>query len=218
MSFNCNDRERILKEGAPGEWRALEVHAQSCQKCANELLAWTNLSTAAKELHKEWDSPQLWPSIARVLREQESRKASWALKWQAAWQIRPLSWLTAVVALALIALTVSGTWFALRQRRSPFAGNPALLRNSAVEQVERAEESYVRAIDKLAAEAQPQLESPATPLMASYHEKLLVLDSAIAELRAQADQNPANAHIRRELLAMYQQKQDTLELVLEGKQ
>jgi hypothetical protein len=83
--------------------------------------------------------------------------------------------------------------------------------------VESAESAYVHAIDKLAADAKPQLDNPATPLMANYHEKLLVLDSAIGDLRAQAGQNPSNAHLRYELLAMYQEKQRTLEEILEVK-
>jgi hypothetical protein len=76
----------------------------------------------------------------------------------------------------------------------------------------------VQAIDKLAAEAQPQLENPATPLLANYHEKLIVLDSGIADLRAQAGINPSNAQLRYQLLAMYQEKQHTLEEVLEARQ
>ncbi len=57
----------------------------------------------------------------------------------------------------------------------------------------------------------------ATPLQANYREKLLVLDSAIDELRAQAGLNPSNAHLRYELLAVYQEKQRTLEGILEEK-
>ena len=49
-------------------------------------------------------------------------------------------------------------------------------------------------------------------------EKLLVLDSAIADLRAQSGMNPSNAQLRHQLLAMYQEKQHTLEEVLETKQ
>jgi hypothetical protein len=75
----------------------------------------------------------------------------------------------------------------------------------------------VQAIDKLALQAKPQLETPDTPLMASYREKLQVLDSAISDLQAQAGQNPSNAHLRHQLLAMYQEKERTLEQVLEEK-
>jgi hypothetical protein len=76
---------------------------------------------------------------------------------------------------------------------------------------------YVQAIDKLAEETKPQLENPATPLLANYHEKLVVLDSAIADLRGQAGLNPSNAQLRHQLLAMYQEKQHTLEEVLEAR-
>ena len=40
---------------------------------------------------------------------------------------------------------------------------------------------------------------------------------AIDDLRAQAGGNPSNAHLRYQLLAMYQEKQRTLEEVLEAK-
>ena len=72
------------------------------------------------------------------------------------------------------------------------------------------------AIDKLAAEAGPELKAN-TPLMANYREKLLVLDGAIADLRAQAGENPSNAYLRYQLLAMYEEKQQTLQDVLETK-
>src|SRR5260370_31379581 len=81
-----------------------------------------------------------------------------------------------------------------------------LLKSKALADVENAESAYVQAIDKLAAEARPQLETPGTALMANYREKLLVLDSAIDDLRAQTGQNPSHAHLRYELLAMYQEK------------
>ena len=96
-------------------------------------------------------------------------------------------------------------------------GHQATIKNSALVEVERTEREYMKAIDTLAAEAKPELDSPQTPLMASYKEKLVVLDSAIDELRAEAGQNQSNAHLRYQLLAMYQEKQQTLQEVLETK-
>jgi hypothetical protein len=108
-----------------------------------------------------------------------------------------------------------------RITRAPFEPyqwhDQSLLKSAALKDVETAETAYEHAIDKLAAEAKPQLENPATPLLANYHEKLLVLDSAIADLRAQAGLNPSNAQLRYQLLAMYQEKQHTLQEVLEAK-
>jgi hypothetical protein len=92
------------------------------------------------------------------------------------------------------------------------------LKSAALKDVETAQAAYVQAIDKLAAEAKPGLENSSTPLLANYREKLLVLDSAIADLREQAAMNPSNAQLRYQLLAMYQEKQRTLEEVLGAKQ
>jgi hypothetical protein len=50
--------------------------------------------------------------------------------------------------------------------------------------------------------------------MMSYREKLLLLDSAIAECRAQIERNRFNARLRQELLSLYQEKQRTLQQVM----
>ena len=117
----------------------------------------------------------------------------------------------------MLVLTVSAGWVYFHRVGPVTSGDQSLLKSSALAGVERAQAAYEQAIDKLAADAKPQLENPATPLQASYREKLLVLDSAINDLRAQAGMNPSNAHLRQQLLAMYQEKQQTLEDILEEK-
>jgi hypothetical protein len=62
--------------------------------------------------------------------------------------------------------------------------------------------------------AETKVEEAGSPLMMSYREKLLVLDSAIAECRARIDRNRFNARLRRELLSLYQEKQHTLQQVM----
>jgi len=215
MNITCSDRERIFAEGSAEEWTALEIHAEVCAACAEELRAWKNVSLAAQELKEEWDSPNLWPRIARRLEEQRGPQ-SWLHRWfGAAWILSP-AWQTAAALAVLVVVTGSAVWMIVRPSH-PDSQKAALLSNSAVKNVERAEAAYVRAIDELDAQARPRLDNPATPLMASYREKLLILDGAIAELRSQANLNPGNGHLRRELLAMYQEKQDTLEEVVEAK-
>jgi hypothetical protein len=91
------------------------------------------------------------------------------------------------------------------------------LKGYALKEVERTESAYVEAINKLAAETKGQPETDASGLMASYREKLQMLDSAIDDLREQAGRNPSNSHLRYQLLAMYQEKQRTLEEILEEK-
>jgi hypothetical protein len=117
----------------------------------------------------------------------------------------------------VLALALSGGYLYMHRQST---GNPAtdrLLQSSALSEVERTEVAYAKAIEKLEADAKPQLDKSNSSLMASYREKLLVLDSAIDELRLQAGQNPSNAHLRHQLLAMYQEKQETLQEVLETK-
>ena len=218
MIVTCNDRDRILNDGTAEEWNALALHAETCLNCGAELRAWNELSAAARELHRDWESPELWPRIARGLKAADQSSPSWIQRLVSALRTPALSWQPIAACVLLIALTAATVWLLLPRRQAPIPARQALLKDSAVEQVERAESEYVRAIDKLAVEAQPQIANPTTPLMASYREKLLVLDSAIADLHTQASLNPANAHLRRQLLAMYREKQDTLEQILEERQ
>jgi hypothetical protein len=218
MNVTCTDRDRIFEQGTPAEWAALESHATTCASCAEELRVWKSLSLAAAELRDYTDAPALWPRIQRALTGQaariERRKTFW--NWRNWFPTFSPSWQTAAAAALVLFLMVSIGWY-LRPRGPLTPANANLLKTNALADVERAQSAYVQAIDKLAADAKPQLENPETPLMANYREKLLVLDSAIDDLRAQTGQNPSNAHLRYQLLAMYQEKQRTLEEVLEEK-
>jgi hypothetical protein len=217
MNVTCKDRDRIFEDGTESEWAALESHAASCASCAEELRAWKSLSLAAAELREYTESPALWPRIHQALAEQAAdmreRRERWS--WRSLLANLSPSWQTAAAAAFVVVLMVSAGWL-LRTNKPPIQQG-SLLRSKALTEVEHAESAYVQAIDKLAADAKPQLENPATPLMANYREKLLVLDSAIDDLRAQTGQNPSNAHLRYQLLAMYQEKQRTLEGILEEK-
>jgi hypothetical protein len=220
MNVTCNDRDRIFEDGTPAEWAALEAHAAACPICTEEIRAWESLSVAAKELRDYSDSPSFWPRIERALAEEAARNAR-AGGWRRWFSLLPsisLGWQTALAGAFVLILTVSAGWLYVIREPARHDNDKSLLKSSALKEVESAESAYEHAIDKLAAETKPQLENPSTPLLANYHEKLLVLDSAIADLRAQAGMNPSNAQLRHQLLAMYQEKQRTLEEVLETKQ
>jgi hypothetical protein len=220
MNITCNDRDRIFEDGTPAEWMALEAHASGCPACAEELRAWKSLSIAAQELREYTESPALWPRIEHALAEEDARKTRCSERsdWFSFLQNIPLGWQTAAAGAFVLVLTISAGWLYLHPPKDRQPADQSLLRSKALSEVESAETAYVQAIDKLAAEASPQLENPTTPLLANYHEKLLLLDSAISDLRAQAGLNPSNAQLRYQLLAMYQEKQHTLEEVLEVKQ
>jgi hypothetical protein len=227
MNVTCSDRDSSFEDGTPAQWAALEAHAVRCVACAEEVRAWKALSVAAAELRDYSPTPALWSRIETSLAA-NAAPASSAPSWRermSAWLGFSLSWQLAAVSAFAVLLLVSGALIYRHQAVAPQqpGGNTAhsapdpLLKTKALDNVEKAEAAYVQAIDKLAADAKAQLDKPETPLMASYREKLQVLDSAIDDLRAQAGQNPSNAHLRYQLLAMYQEKQKTLEDVLEAR-
>jgi hypothetical protein len=225
MNVTCSDRDSIFEGGTPAQWAALELHAATCAACAEEVRAWKALSVAAAEMRDYSPSPALWSRIETALAANAAPAS--APSWQeklSAWFGFSLSWQLAAVSAFAVLLLVSGGLIYRHQGLLPTQTQPvnsarsaqdSLLKTKALDDVEKAETAYVQAIDKLAADAKPQLDKPETPLLASYREKLQVLDSAIDDLRAQAGQNPSNAHLRYQLLAMYQEKQKTLEDVLE---
>ena len=220
MNITCKDREQIFLDGSTDQWQALEQHAATCADCAEELQAWKQLSVAAGELRDYQDSPALWARIESSLREQQSAAAAHPHRWHFFdfWPRLTYGWQMALVGALVVVLAISGAYlytYRITPPPAPTASNK-LLKSGALAEVERTERDYMAAIDKLAADARPQLNAD-TPLMMNYREKLLVLDSAIAELRAQAGENPSNAHLRYQLLAMYQEKQQTLQDVLETK-
>jgi hypothetical protein len=229
MNVTCSDRDSIFEDGTPAQWAALEAHAATCTACAEEVRAWKALSVAAAEMRDYSPSPALWSRIEMEL-VANVNTAPAAPLWRermSAWLGFSLSWQLAAVSAFAVLLLVSGGLIYWHQSIAPVkpadsanSTHPTqdpLLKTKALDDVEKAETAYVQAIDKLAADAKPQLDKPETPLMANYREKLQVLDSAIDDLRAQAGQNPSNAHLRYQLLAMYQEKQKTLQDVLEAR-
>jgi hypothetical protein len=129
----------------------------------------------------------------------------------------PKLWQLGWAAVLVLGLALAGGYLMVKRNDNSAASKTGLLKDATLTSVERTERDYRNAIDKLASEAKPQMESNNSALMASYQEKLVVLDSAIDELRSEAGQNPSNAHLRYQLLAMYQEKETTLRDILEMK-
>lgn len=218
MKVTCPDRERIFRDGSVDEWRALEQHANDCADCRNEIQAWKQLSAAAEDLRQYDAPPALWARIESSLQQQAAARKRGRF-WNALIErlTVPHLWQGALAGALVVALAVGGGYVWTLRAPGGAGEGSRLLKDRALAEVERTERDYTRAIDKLAAEAKPQFDAPASPLMSSYREKLMVLDGAIDELRAQAGQNPSNGHLRRQLLAMYQEKQQTLQDLLETK-
>ena len=211
MKATCADLERALSGGEPELFSAFEAHAHSCTKCAAELAGWRKIADAAPALRKKWDSPELWPAIRQRLAEESQTPA--ARKPPRTW----LRWVPAAAMAALFGIAAAGLLvFRNSGGRDPLVSHwqttkDPILADTAANEVEAAEKSYVESIEKLSRLAEPKLAAASTPIALNYREKLAVLDSAIADLRASIEQNRYNTHLRRELLTVYREKQKTLQ-------
>ena len=216
--FDCSELEAALQEDSPARMAALEAHADVCAACHAELVLWREISAAARTMHKEWNSPGLWPRIAQGLEAEAARPRGWRSWFGEGGPV--LRWQVALATVAILMMTVTTAW--VMKHRAPAAAkftvsqpdNKHLLTDQAVQEVEQAEKAYELSIDKLAKLAEPKLENAANPVMVNYREKLQLLDAAISDCRANLDRNTANAYLRKELATFYQEKQKTLEEVL----
>jgi hypothetical protein len=200
MTIDCNKLDDLLMESDPQSLQVAAEHARGCDECMQKLTDWNEISGTAQALHTEWRSDMLWPRIARALAA-DRRHRLVAATWRIA------------AALVLITGLGAGGWFAARQSHNA-AFDREILRVSALDDVERAEQAHVAAIDHLEKVASARVEEANTPLMISYKEKLMLLDDAIAECQTNIDRNRQNAHLRKQLLAIYSEKQRTLEQVM----
>jgi hypothetical protein len=193
MIFQCDDLERALR--SPELMPDAKAHAERCEHCREELYLWSEISRIAPQLHHEWESPSLWPRIRAGLEAGEvaRRRASF---WQ---------WPMAAAALVAMALVLSLPW------KSGKPHNREFLTVEALHDVQRAEAAYLRAIEKLSVLARPGLEHSPAPLAAAYREKLVVLDSGIADVKANLASNQYNVYLQNQLASLYREKQRTLE-------
>jgi hypothetical protein len=214
---NCDELEEALASEDPAAVAAARDHAERCPTCRTELRLWDDLSVAARTLHREWESPALWPRIASTIRARDDASRSprgWAVSWQM------LQWRALAAVLVLVVL-IPTAWYGWRLARPerPSSDREStserLLSEQALAEVERAEAEYIRAIDGLSDVAATTVDTSASPLLLNLHERLMTIDAAIAECRAEIERNRFNAHLRNQLLLIYRQKQHTLEQILE---
>jgi hypothetical protein len=194
MIFQCSDLDRALEH--PELMPDARAHAATCARCSEQLYLWSEISRLAPQLRREWESPGLWRRIERELVPSAPRRMP-APVWR---------WAMAAAAVVLLAVALYRPG---RQQSRDF------LTEEALEQVQQAEEAYARSIERLSKIAGPALEQSPSPLAGAYREKLLVLDSEIAEIKAAAENNRYNAYVQTQLASLYREKQKTLQEWLE---
>ena len=194
MIFQCSDLDRALEH--PELMPDARAHAETCGACREQLLLWSEISRIAPQLHEEWETRQLWTEIHAALAAAAPRR-----KVVPIWR-----WALAAAAVVLLAVALLRPW---RQPSRQF------LTDEALQQVQQAEAAYSRSIEKLSTVAGPALEQSPSPVAGAYREKLIVLDSEIAELKAAVEGNRYNVYLQTQLAAAYREKQKTLKEWLE---
>jgi hypothetical protein len=209
--LDCRELDDALREADPAALQAARTHAAGCPACRETLAAWDEIAAAAPHLRREWSSPDLWPRIRRALAEETRRREARPERPR-----RP-GWLALAVA-ALLVVTASA-WLILRGPGRPTGEDGTaegrFLTEQALRDVERAEAEYVASIERLATLAGPRAAQADSPLLARYRERLRLLDAEMETCRARLHRNRFNAHLRRELLSIYQEKQRTLQQLVE---
>jgi hypothetical protein len=210
MKFECGDLERALAH--PNLMAYAQQHMRDCAQCRNEYRIWNEISVAAKQLHCEWDSPDLWPKIRRGLEAQSQPPRH---RWlRPDWKL----WALTAAAAAIVLLAIFRWPAAPVDKPTASTANLSgqdFLTDRALKEVEKNEAAYRHSIDELSRLAQPKLENPASsPLLSSYREKLQMLDSAILETRSNIAQNRFNTRLQTDLAGLYREKRQTLQEVL----
>ena len=223
MKFECGDLDRALQ--VSDLMPEAREHLKTCAACRREYRLWTDISATAKELHETWDSPELWPEIRKRL-EAEPKPKRERSSWRSSWEKSSRSWQMWGAAAAVLALALGITFMRWRPvaptpanqetastsqvSEAQVSGDRDFLTDQALKEVERTEAAYRESIAKLSRLAEPQLQKPDSALTVSYREKLVMLDSAIAEMRANLSQNRFNVRLQTELADLYREKQQTL--------
>lgn len=243
MKRTCHRSEELLLDGDAGSLRVLERHAGRCGDCAKDLDDWKKLTAAAVSLRARWSSGDLWSKIEKSLAEgsegahgrddaapfDESTDREYLLFEQGRRSARENGGIVRdfglgagtfkrLAAAAILLIVIGGGSFLLWKRQLNYAPpefEQWVLQEAALQEVEQAELKHMASIDRLAELVEPSLGNADTPLMMSYREKLVLLDDAIRECRSQVGENRQNAHLRRQLLAIYSEKDRTLRELME---
>ncbi|MDH5467173.1 MAG: hypothetical protein OEY25_07125 [Candidatus Aminicenantes bacterium] len=197
--MSCNKLKRY-ELGKLGETE-FERHLETCSSCQERMEQDTRLMALSRSLKRPAEPSHLWDRIAKSLEEEQQKELSSGVmrpRW------RPL-WLLPAAVVVLLAVVI-GLYFFIE----PGTQKSGLLADSALARVEKKENEYVKAIDGLEQLVLPRMADMNLELTLLYRDKLETIDDQIEQCREALAENPANAHIRRYMLAALQDKKQTL--------
>ena len=197
--MSCNKLKRY-ELGKLGE-AEFKRHLETCSLCQERMKQDARLMVLSRSLERPVEPPHLWERIAKSLEEEQQEELSSGVR-RRRWH--PLRLLPAATAVLLV--VAIGLYFLIE----PGTRKSGLLADSALARVEKKENEYVKAIEELEELVLPRMADMNLELMLLYRDKLETIDDQIEQCREALAENPANAHIRRYMLAALQDKKQTL--------
>lgn len=209
--MRCN-KYQLYWQGRFSE-KEFDDHLRSCDECRQAFTLDGLIQRQAQKLPAPESAPWLWAKIEDRLTRERGKSQPFLFARIFSEIITPKRHLPyKIAALLIIALGLSYLLIIGPQRAVPEPRN--LLTSSALARVEEIEMEYERAIAELEQLALPLVANADTDLLLLYRDRLETIDEQIVRCKEALEQNRANAHIRRYLLAAYQDKKETLSELL----
>jgi hypothetical protein len=178
-----------------------ERHLETCSSCQQRMAQDARLMALSRSLERPVEPAHLWDRIAKSLKEEQPKELSPESPYPG-WRLLRLLPAAAVILLVV----VIGLYLFIEHG----AGKSGLLADSTLARVEKKESEYVKAIEGLEQIVMPRMAEMNLELTLLYRDKLETIDDQIEQCREALALNPANAHIRRYMLAALQDKKQTL--------
>jgi hypothetical protein len=185
-----------------------QKHLETCQECQKLVAEDARLMALAQELDPPVVAPNLWERIEADLIAEKAIEEKKISK-------RPRSQLWYILRIAAVFLLIFGAGYFSKYFYESEA--PKLLSDATLAKIEIREKEYIQAITELEDQAGPKMSQMDFDLMLLYRDRLETIDIQISRCKEELTLNPANAHIRRYLLAALQDKKETLAEILNYK-
>jgi hypothetical protein len=172
------------------------------------------MSAVAPGLREDWETPELWPKIRQTLAAQQKAAKPHGLGRRLGgrfdWRI-----MAGIAALLAIGFSIFLITYSRPAPAPAVAQDSDFLTDQTLKEVEKTEAAYRASIDKLTRLAEVKLSAAENPVAIAAREKLLMLDSEIANVRSTVSHNRFNAQLQADLADLYRDKQDTLKEILQ---
>jgi len=189
-------------------------HVRDCLECREQAALDARLDREIAALKKPVGAERLWERIEASLAHEKEIAAARDGK-PVSGGLRLIAFLSrrwAILAPAGAALLVLAVLGIHVFRKAPAPSG--ILTGEALARVEIKEKEYLGAIEMLERQARPKIAAMDLQMMSLYRDKLATIDAQIDRCREALTSNPANAHIRRYLLAALKDKRQSLTDVL----